>query len=291
LHSNIIRYHSHFSAQYANGVVGSIQINGPASLPYDIDLGVFPISDWYLAPVDKILASISTPASGGAPPPSDNILFNGTNINPAGAGGSYYKVKLTPGKRHLLRLINPSVENTYTVSLVNHQFTVVATDFVPVNAFSTSSLYLGIGQRYDVTIDANQSVGNYWFNVTFSTTGACGSSNNLKPAAIFSYVGAPNANPTISGTAPVESKCADQYGFVPIVTRTAPIASFTPTSSNLNVNFVVGASKVQWTVNSSAMDVAWDDPTLQYVLTGNTSYPVTENLIQLPTANAVSHET
>lgn len=32
------RYHSHFSSQYANGVVGTIQINGPASLPYDEDL-------------------------------------------------------------------------------------------------------------------------------------------------------------------------------------------------------------------------------------------------------------
>ncbi len=33
---------------------------------------------------------------------------------------------------------------------------------MPVQAFTTDSLYLGIGQRYDVTIDASQNPGNYW---------------------------------------------------------------------------------------------------------------------------------
>jgi FtsP/CotA-like multicopper oxidase with cupredoxin domain len=268
--------------------VGSIQINGPASLNYDIDLGVFPITDWYYTPADTISAALNNGVGGGAPPPSDNVLFNGTNINPAGAGGSYYKVKLTAGKRHLLRLINPSVENTFTVTLVGHQFTVIATDFVPINSFTTSSLYLGVGQRYDVTIDASQPVGNYWFNVTYSNTGACGSSVNPHPAAIFSYVGAPTTNPTATGTVPGDSLCQDVYGFTPVVTRTAPIASFTPASENLPVNLVATANSVRWTVNGSAIDVAWDKPTLEYVLNGNTNYPVSENLIQIPTPNIVS---
>lgn len=291
-----IRYHSHFSSQYANGITGSILINGPASLPYDIDLGVYPISDWYLGAADQIQLRVNdpnnpaVPGAPGAPPPSDNILFNGSNINPNGAGGKYNKVTLTPGKRHLLRLINPSVENTYTVSLVGHQMTVIQTDFVPINSFTTSSLYLGIGQRYDVTIDASQAVGNYWFNVTFSNTGGCGTSVNPSPAAIFSYQGAPNALPLSTGTRPTDSLCSDEYGFVPIVTRTAPIASFTPTADNLPVTFVVNttASQVNWEVNGSAIDVQWDKPILEYVLQGNTSYPRAENLIQVPNSNVVS---
>jgi len=173
-------------------VTGSIVINGPASLPYDIDLGAFPISDWYYGAADVLQSKINEPSGGGAPPPSDNVLFNGSNINPSGSGGSYYKVTLTPGKRHLLRLINPSVENNFVVSLVGHSMTVIEADFVPVDSFTLNSLFLGIGQRYGVTIDASQAVGNYWFNVTYSGTGACGSSNNPHPAAIFSYVGASN---------------------------------------------------------------------------------------------------
>jgi FtsP/CotA-like multicopper oxidase with cupredoxin domain len=71
------RYHSHFSSQYGNGVVGTIQIDGPASLNYDEDLGVFPITDWYYGAADEIQHSLIPPP--GAAPPSDNILFNGTH--------------------------------------------------------------------------------------------------------------------------------------------------------------------------------------------------------------------
>jgi FtsP/CotA-like multicopper oxidase with cupredoxin domain len=196
---------------------------------------------------------------------------------------------LTPGKRHLLRLINPSVENTYTVSLVDHQFTVIANDFVPVDSNTQSSLYLAVGQRYDVTIDASQAVGNYWFNVTYSGTGVCGASVNPHPAAIFSYEGAPNALPATVGPTPPDSLCADTVNYTPVVTRTAPIASFTPTSNNLDVTFVVNdaISQVNWEVNGSAIDVQWDKPTLEYVLEGNTSYPRSENVVSVPNSNAV----
>jgi FtsP/CotA-like multicopper oxidase with cupredoxin domain len=142
----ISRYHSHFGSQYANGVTGSIVINGPASLNYDIDLGAFPISDWYLGAADQIEDRVQStthpfiPGAPGAPPPSDNILFNGSNINPNGTGGHYYKVTLTTGTRHLLRLINPSAENEFSVSLVGHDMTVIETDFVPVDSFTTSSV-------------------------------------------------------------------------------------------------------------------------------------------------------
>ncbi|KAG4440397.1 hypothetical protein IFR05_004137 [Cadophora sp. M221] len=288
-------YHSHFGSQYANGVSGAIQINGPASLPYDIDLGVFPITDWYYGAADQIQLRVNDrnnpyiPNAPGSPPASDNVLFNGSNVNPSGPGGSYYKVGLTPNKRHLLRIINPSVENTFSVSLVGHSMTVIAADFVPVNAFTTNSLFLGIGQRYDVTIEGSQPVGNYWFNVTFSNP-ICGRSNNAKPAAIFRYTGAPNANPTVPGTPPADPACQDQTNFTPIVTRTAPIASFNPSTNDLPVTFdVVGdATSVKWKVNNSAIKVDWSKPTLQYVLEGNSSYPPEENIIQLPNANVWS---
>lgn len=221
------------------------------------------------------------------------MLFNGTNINPAGPGGAYSKVSLTPGKRHLLRIINTSVETNFVVSLVGHQFTVISNDFVPVQSFTTNSIYLAIGQRYDVTIDASQAVDNYWFNVTFSNTGLCGSSSNPKPAAIFSYKNAPNALPTNRGTVPPDSLCDDTPRHTPVLTRSAPIAAFSPTSQNLPVSFVVdtSATMVEWRVNGSAVNVQWDKPTLQYVLEGNTSYPRNANVVPVPGGNLVSLHT
>jgi FtsP/CotA-like multicopper oxidase with cupredoxin domain len=88
-------YHSHFSAQYGNGVVGTIQINGPASLPYDIDLGVFPLMDWYYRSADEL---VHYTMNNGAPF-SDNVLFNGTAKHPVTGAGQYANVTLTPGRR------------------------------------------------------------------------------------------------------------------------------------------------------------------------------------------------
>jgi hypothetical protein len=60
-------------------VVGSIQINGPATANYDIDLGVYPITDYYyFTETQGVIMTQNNPV----PPMSDNILFNGTNINP-----------------------------------------------------------------------------------------------------------------------------------------------------------------------------------------------------------------
>ncbi|KAH8912965.1 Cu-oxidase-domain-containing protein [Coniochaeta sp. PMI_546] len=289
-------YHSHFSSQYGNGVLGPIVINGPASANYDIDLGPLMISDWYYGAVDTIMHRVNDPTNPyipgfpGAPPPSDNILFNGVNRNPLGAGGSYKKITLTPNKLHLVRLINPSVENTFTVSLVGHSMQIVATDFVPVTPQTVTSLYMGVGQRYDVIINANQPVGNYWFNVSYSSA-PCGQGKNAKPAAIFQYTGAANANPTTPGTVPPDSKCADPLNFVPVVSKSAPVASFTATPSdtlntNIYINSSTGVARVFWPVNNSPMNVSWSNPTLQYVQNNNVgTMPSRENVIQVPTAN------
>ncbi|KAK5655145.1 hypothetical protein OQA88_6044 [Cercophora sp. LCS_1] len=284
-------YHSHFSSQYANGVVGTIQIDGPASLPYDEDLGVFPITDWYHGAADEIQHSLIPPP--GAAPPSDSVLFNGKGKGPNGTG-SYQRVKLKPGKRHRLRIINTSVDNTFTVSLVNHQMTVIESDFVPVNAFTASSLFLAVGQRYDVTIDASQPIGNYWFNVTFAASGLCGVSRTPFPAAIFQYEGASNtANPTIRGTPPPDSKCEDLASLVPIISRSPPAGSFTATpNNNIDVNLAVqnwqGQQRVYWKVKGQDMNITWDEPTLEYLAKGNMNFPQRYNVFQVPQSNVWS---
>jgi len=202
-------------------------------------------------------------------------------------------VKLKPGKRHRLRIINTSVDNTFTVSLVNHQFTVIQTDFIPVNAFTTSSIFLAVGQRYDVTIDASQNVGNYWFNVTFASSGLCGVSNIRLPAAIFDYEGAnTTALPTISGTPPPDSLCEDNTNYSPIVTRTAPAASFVASAANdLDLNIAVqnweGQQRVYWKIKGQDMNITWDEPTLEYLAKGSMDFPSRYSVFQVPEANQV----
>lgn len=272
-------YHSHTSAQYGNGVWGTIQIAGPASDNYDIDLGVFPISDYYYQTAEVL--TIRT--QSGGPPPSDNVMINGTNINPTDPSqGAYAEVTLTPNKRHLLRVINPSVENNFQISLVGHQFTVIATDFVPVSTQATDNIFVAIGQRYDILIDADKGSGDYWFNVTMFSNSGCGTSLNTKPAAIFRYDASSDSLPTDVGTLPPNANCRDSLNYDPVVSRTADQANLKVDAADpeheLDVSLVF-ANPVLWRINGSAIDVNWDKPVLQYIIDGDTNYPRDENLI------------
>jgi FtsP/CotA-like multicopper oxidase with cupredoxin domain len=290
------RYHSHISSQYGNGIVGSIVINGPASANYDIDLGVFPITDWYLSPIDQLFSRVNDPGNPfipgqpGSPPTSDNMLFNGTNINPTGPGGYYGEVVLTKGLTHRVRLINPSADTSFTVSIAGHKMTIIQTDFVPIVPTTVDSIFMSIGQRYDILLEANADSSSYWLNVTFSSALVCGGSNNPHPAGIVRYSDAPDWIPADPGTPPVDSFCADSNAFTPVVSHEAPSTEFQVSQNNtLSVSLQpdTAAHQVLWTVNSSAIDLYWDAPTLQYVLNGNTSFMQRQNIIDIPNAKEV----
>ncbi|EFX02122.1 laccase [Grosmannia clavigera kw1407] len=280
-------YHSHFSAQYGNGVFGTLYINGPASANYDIDLGTFPVGDYYYDTADNLVEY----TKNHGPPPSDNLLFNGTNVHPTKSGqGSYAKVTLTHGKSHRLRLVNPSVENHFALSLASHNFTIISSDLVPVEPTTVTQLFMGPGQRYDIIITADQDVDNYWFNATFSADGGCGSSINTAPAAIFHYSGATGSVPTDPGASISVPNCGDISDLKPKVSRTIPVSDFQEAAANtLPINLVVdstGPALLTWKVNGTQINIDWNVPVVDYVMKFNTSYPQSDNIIRVPKASS-----
>jgi hypothetical protein len=58
-------------------------------------------------------------------------------------------------KRYLLRIINTSFETQFVFSIDNHNLTVVTADFVPIQPYSTHAILVGIGQRYNLIVEAN----------------------------------------------------------------------------------------------------------------------------------------
>ncbi|CCC14483.1 unnamed protein product [Sordaria macrospora k-hell] len=279
-------YHSHYSNQYGNGVVGALIVKGPASANYDIDLGPYMIQDYYRQTADR-LHYVAELVQNGPPPDSSTITFRGKSINPTGSGGSYDRLVLTPGKKHLLRLINASVDNSFTISLVGHNFTVIATDLVPVTPVVRSKLFMAVGQRYDVIVEANQAVGNYWLNATLETNGNCGTTLNKFPAAIIQYSGASStALPTNKGT-PVTAGCAGESGFAPIVKRTISSSLFAPSTLPISLNTPTKpqGQVFEWRIRNTPIVVEWDHPVLEYILEGNNSFPAAINLVEVPAAD------
>ncbi|KAF2466250.1 uncharacterized protein BDR25DRAFT_293639 [Lindgomyces ingoldianus] len=265
-------YHSHYSVQYADGIVGGIIIRGPSTSNYDIDLGILPFTDWFHVPSFTVNAA-ALHAKG--PPIADNLLINGSMTS--ASGGKYAVTNLTPGKKHLLRLINTGVNNYIHVSLDGHPFTVIAADFVPIVPYTTDSLVIAVGQRYEVIIDANKPVGNYWLRVG-TGGGKCDgpNANSANIKSIFHYDGANSANPNSTGIT-LPTGCYDETNIVPYVKTTVP--QKLPKKIELGfTNTATSDGLVQWLVDSSMMQVDFTKPTLQYILDGNDTFNVAENV-------------
>lgn len=170
------------------------------------------------------------------------------------------------------------------MSISNHTMTIIGSDLVPVNSFTTDSLFVGVGQRYDVTVDASQAIDNYWLNVTFGGGNSCGASNNPYPASIVHYDGASNSNPTYAGVAPIDHQCLDLLNLTPVVARTVPTTGFTASADNsLDVEFSLTTGK--WTINSSSLAVDWSIPVAQLVLNNQTDWLPSNNVWQVDEAD------
>lgn len=178
-----------------------------------------------------------------------------------------------------MRIINTSVENHFQVSIANHSMTIIGTDLVPVNSFTTDSLFVAIGQRYDVTIDASQETDNYWLNITFGGSGRCGASLNPYPAAIIHYNGAPIGNPTIAGTTPTDHQCLDLLSLTPVVTRTVPTSAFSPSTDN-SLDVSISGTTGKWTISGSSLQVDWSVPVTQMVINNETDFLPASNVWQ-----------
>ncbi|KAL8788608.1 MAG: hypothetical protein Q9195_007203 [Heterodermia aff. obscurata] len=289
-------YHSHYSAQYGMGVLGGLIINGPATDNYDIDLGTYMVNDWYTKTAYQVdLIANTNLQNRSPPPPGDNILVNGTNTNKFG-GGKHNVVSLTKGKKYLLRLVNPSVDNQIRVQLDGHPFTIVTADLVPIKPITTDWLLLGIGQRYNVIIEANQTVDNYWFRAIAENGCSSFNANTNGTSAIFRYSGAPSVNPTSTNATAKPNDCNEPAPLVPEVPNNVNASTFNTQAATLkvdtgNVDGVVTNNKsiVVWSVNLTAIDVNWEKPILSYVQQGDDDFPVTENLIALPTSNITTY--
>jgi len=98
------------------------------------------------------------------------------------------------GQRVRLRLLNPSGATTYRVAIAGHQMTVAYADGRPVEPRTIDSLYIGMGERYDVIVEANNP--GAW-----TITAATVEGNSPPAQAALLYKDAAQSRPP-SGAAP-----------------------------------------------------------------------------------------
>lgn len=176
------------------------------------------------------------PQSGGLSKPS--ILLNGigniTRINNTWHNDSsiptpyhlhFEQESVDPpvkAKRYLLRVINTSFDTTFIFSIDNHWLQIISADFVPIEPYYNTSVLIGIGQRYNLVVEARpDSLGNeinplpadanFWIR-TFVADG-CGENftqSHYEEAGILRYDNTSTALPTSSHWPNITRKCSDE---------------------------------------------------------------------------------
>lgn len=283
-------YHSHFSVQYGDGVMGPIVIHGPASANYDIDLGTVMITDIY----SQTAFQADYYAHRNGPPTATNYLLNGQNAKPDGSSGSRATWTFTPGKKHLLRVMNSGMDGTYKFSIDNHNFQVIAADFVPIVPYNTTELTVNIGERYDIIVTANQLSSAYWLRAmaaadcTFNTNSGKGTANG-----IVRYSNATVSLATLPTTTYVNhtDSCIDEplASLIPVVSKTVDSSTFAAIASTLPVNVQVVSSTdgrlFQWTLGGVSQVVDWANPTLGQAVIPNNTYSTVKNVVTIANPN------
>lgn len=146
------------------------------------------------------------------------------------------------------------------------------------------------GQRYDVIINANQTVGNYWARVSIGT--ACGGNriiqSGIQLGAILRYEGASNAEPTSTGET-MRTHCLDETSLVPFVPNNVPPSIVA--QDELALNHVQDATTDQlfrWTIDGTPQIVNWTQPSLKTALENGNDFGNNSNIYEIQTRDNVS---
>nr|OQO27865.1 hypothetical protein B0A51_04834 [Rachicladosporium sp. CCFEE 5018] len=290
-------YHAHYSAQYTGGVAGPMQIYGPSSQDYDVDLGAVMLTDWNHVPYFSIVTDVVGTDFSKIPPRSDNILINGRNSfncsqpsydNSTEWLGSNLKSSINwtcvedaplskfqfqTGKTHRLRLINHGADGVQKFSIDGHSFTVISIDYVPVVPYTTNTITLAVGQRTDVLVTANNnSAKSYYMRTTTTGGDACGQSSAKEALAVVYYSSADTTTfPAYTSPATPAKDCASDP--LPSLVPSYPLKpSSNPYQQDLTLSLGRNSTgNFEWQINSQTYRANFNEPLLYDAAAGNTS--------------------
>lgn len=173
-----------------------------------------------------------------------------------------------------------STDSHFKFTIDNHVMTVHSADFTPIEPYNTTMLNLFIGQRYDIVVNADQPIANYFMRLIPSEK--CTNITNPDLTAILHYDGADDSYPTSTPYPVPTMECVDETDLVPVVVRNAGPFSF---SSGMDITIDEDMLKTQgifsWNVNGSSFKIDWSDPTLMLVENHDKSYPSEYNVLPL----------
>lgn len=149
-------WHSHYKAQYIDGLWGPFIIRDPSDKRYEAE-SVLAVNEWYHEVSNVLLDYYASPLSqGNEPVPYDSLMNFVGQGNATGSAASYAYIKGAAGfcnnPKTKLRIMDTGGFARFNVSVDNHRMIIVAEDGVQVEPLEVGSLQINNGQRYDVLV-------------------------------------------------------------------------------------------------------------------------------------------
>ncbi|CAG8591741.1 9691_t:CDS:2, partial [Acaulospora colombiana] len=288
-------YHSHFMAQYVDGLRGPIVIfdpNDPYKHDYDSEY-VMSVADWYHTPTEDpgMLPLFRDVNYQGGDPVPDSGEISGVGqyrcTIPKCKPKKFATYKVKRGHRYRFRLINFSAMSHFTVSFDQHPLKVIEVDGTMIEPYTVTSLPINIAQRYSVIVEMNQPIGNYFIRATISDCSVGGGPgtingnspllNNKQITGILRYEGAPSSIPKSKAYHTKTPDCLDPDSSNPRNLRPINLKKKVPTNKNIHtIKLTVAIAfnpQLEATINGNSFAVNFKNPSYQKVLSGSKFVP------------------
>lgn len=138
--------------------------------------------------------------------------------------------------------------------------------------------FSGLGQRYDVIVNATASPGNYWMRAIPCSKNA--NEHNIR--GIIRYDASSTDDPESRAWGQTVSVCEDEdsSNFVPYLSLDAGEEDY-----QVLLNVMLKTNPFRWYINDTTMAVEWDNPTLKQIYLNQTDWEPREAVYELTTAN------
>ena len=167
-------FHPHVGVQLDTGLYAPLIVEDPAEPGSYDDEVVLVLDDWTdgwstspddilagfrengMASMTGSMADMSTGVSPTTPLGTDtgDVVYPGHLIN-GKLAESPTVVRSESGNRIRFRIINAGADTAYRFAIAGHRLTVTHADGFPVDPVEVDTLILGMGERYDVTVQVN----------------------------------------------------------------------------------------------------------------------------------------
>jgi FtsP/CotA-like multicopper oxidase with cupredoxin domain len=228
-----------------------------------------------------------------------NGLINGTNTFSCSSSsdaaclgtGKRFELTFEPGKKYRIGLVGTQADGHFRFSIDGHSLTVIANDLVPVVPYVVDSILIGGGQRYDIIVEASQTVDNYWMRAVVQGCNIILNSawDDIRGIIRYQGVASTTADPTTSSKSSIPNSCADKElnALVPHLSKTVGKAT---SEESLNIGWyydIPGGLIYHWSINTQALEIDWAEPTLKSISEGDYVFPADYNVKEITAVNQV----